>query len=184
MSGSSTIYCCPSGQTIVNGACSGVANNFCAQSCGCDAQGNNCNFGTANTDTWCKCCAANCGNNRAACDQQGYKGDNGFPAGTSRQCGCINAVGNGHDFTLANNANLGSCYDNLRANAAVTTGYQTIWHPGASGCSSGQHMHIQSSSASGLARFGIDCLGQTTWGGQTCTYDTNYGCYYLWQGAR
>jgi hypothetical protein len=180
----------PSGcNAVKTGTCAatcGVSpvDPYCTQNCGCDAQGRNCNFGTRLTDGWCKCCARNCGGNQAACVQQGYQGDRGFPAGTARHCGCINPTGNGHDFTLASAASLSSCYSNLRANSAVTSGYQVIWHPGASNCSSGQHMHIASSSATGLYRFGIDCLGQSTYGGQACTYDRNYGCYYLWQGAR
>ena len=158
---------------------------FCVQSCGCDSQGQNCNFGTRNTDSWCKCCAANCGNNLTACNQQGYLGDQGFPAGTSRQCGCLHKT-NSHDFTLSNNANLSSCYANLRANnATVTKGLQTIWHPGVSNCASGQHVHIDPSFvATGVFRFGIDCLGASTLNGQTCSSQVVNGltCRVLWQG--
>ncbi len=170
-----------------NSSCNSTVDPFCIASCGCDAQGNNCNFGTQHTDLWCKCCAANCGGNRPACNQQGYQGDRGFPTGTSRQCGCIHPYGNGHDFNLANNNNLSACYQNLRANSNITAGFQTIWHPGRSKCSSGSHMHIQTSGATGLARFGIDCLDQPKYNGQTCTLDTSgagQGCYYLWQGPR
>lgn len=163
---------------------------FCQASCGCNAMGESCNFGTQKTDPWCKCCAENCGGNQAACGQQGYKGDQGFPQGTSRQCGCLQPVaGSSHDFTLADNANLGTCYANLRG-AGITAGYQTIWHPGASECSSGQHMHILAGSASGLNAFGIDCLGQSSYNGASCTSQTNIPdhagatCWFLWQGAQ